>query len=92
MRTMSFLMGGIVGAAAVIYFMNNNRQSIFSFNAAEKASKWMNGATDTKSPSKSEANWSGGGLNTVEQMINEDPEVKKAVQEIMKKETTYQTQ
>lgn len=93
MRAMSFLVGGIVGAAAVIYFMNNNRQGLFLLNAGEKvAGKWMNGAVNKMSSSKAEESWSGIGLDTVEQMINEDPEVKKAVQDILNKETTYQTQ
>lgn len=97
MRMSSFLFGGLVGAAAVMYFSKNNRP--FSFSSFSSATHNMNKMLDDAknsmttssdysktSPADSEAT-----REKVRDIINEDPALKQTVDEIANaNNTTYQ--
>ncbi len=87
MRMSSFLMGGIVGAAAVMYFSRNNRPMLFSaFNqAAEKAGRFMNASTSIASTDK---NSSKSDESQIKNIVQSDPELKDTVNEILSENHT----
>jgi hypothetical protein len=94
----AFLFGGLVGAAAVVYF-NSNRPLSFaglsnrSNHSAGIAAK--SGKTQTQSTGNnfSGSEWNGAGLQDVEELVKKDPTVKTQVDEIMNKsEKSYMTQ
>ena len=98
MKMGAFLLGGLVGAAAVVYF-NSNRSLSFaglSNRSSHSAGKTANaGKTNANAASNkfSSSEWNGAGLNEVEQLIQKDPTVKSQVDEIMNKsEQSYMTQ
>lgn len=75
MRLTTFVVGGIVGATAAMYFTRNNHQEFLRAinRAGSNMSKFMN-LNNHANPQK---------LDRVEKMINEDPEVKSSVNEIL---------
>ncbi|TMV51319.1 hypothetical protein FE783_05925 [Paenibacillus mesophilus] len=98
MRMGAFLFGGLVGAAAVVYFNSNrsfsfaglsNRSSHSAGKGAHSAKTNVNAASNKFSGS----DWNAAGMNEVEQLIKDDPTVKSQVDEIMNKsEQSYMTQ
>ncbi|MDF2713307.1 MAG: hypothetical protein K0R28_232 [Paenibacillus sp.] len=98
MKMGAFLLGGLVGAAAVVYF-NSNRSFSFaglSNRSSHSAGKMANtGKSNVNASSNtfSGSEWNGAGLNEVEQMIQKDPTVKSQVDDILNKsEQSYMTQ
>lgn len=75
MRMTTFIVGGIVGATAAMYFTRDNRQTFMKAmnQAGNNMSKFMN--------QKKQSNTQN--LDRVEKIINEDPEVKRDVEEIL---------
>ncbi|MBD0380624.1 hypothetical protein [Paenibacillus sedimenti] len=99
MRFSTFLLGGIAGAAAVIYLNRRSKSLLFSAftSPTESMGKVMNKAKDTfvsknfkDSAAKSFSNSSSNNLNQVEKIVKEDPALKATVNEILQenKETT----
>ncbi|TDF99317.1 hypothetical protein [Paenibacillus piri] len=105
MKFGSFLLGGLVGAAAVVYFSKNS-MFFSALSSSQSAGKMMDKAKDrmtkatgkvtasdtftaSKTESKSAADHSVhkdaavGGLGKVQEIINQDPELKVTVQEIL---------
>jgi len=90
MRMSSFIIGGLVGAAAVVYFNRNNKPIMFSLSqAGESVNRMVDAAMNKVRENKSDS-----GLNQVKQMAEKDPEVKHEINEIMKEnsESQFQTQ
>ncbi len=91
MRMSGFLLGGLVGAAVVLYMKNNNRPMLMSAlgfdkqsmgKMAEKA-KHLFSETGIAGLGKSDGTQSAKGLSTVKEIINKDPHLKTQVDEIM---------
>ncbi len=94
MRMSSFVVGGLVGAAAVMYFSRNNKSmALGSLNqvmgrtknsmmdfASSAMSQGMNKNMSSHKQSKADKQ---AGLDKVEKIINEDPSVKAEVDKIM---------
>ncbi|TNJ67418.1 hypothetical protein FE784_05540 [Paenibacillus hemerocallicola] len=98
MKMGAFLLGGLVGAAAVVYF-NNSRSLSFaglsnrSNQSAGKTARSGKTQTHTTGNKFSGSEWNGAGLEDVEELIKKDPTVKTQVDEIMNKsEKSYMTQ
>jgi hypothetical protein len=75
----AFLLGGLVGAAAVIYFSRSRNLSFagFSSQTSDSVGKMM-----ASNPSADkESDW-----KKIEQIVNSDNEIKKTVNEIMQKQ------
>ncbi|NOU99241.1 hypothetical protein [Paenibacillus planticolens] len=99
MRIGTFLLGGIAGAAAVIYLNRKSKSMLFSAfsSSSESMGKVMDKAKDTfaskSSSDKTVRNFSssstnsgasaGGGLNQVEKIVKEDPHLRVTVSEIL---------
>jgi hypothetical protein len=94
MRMSSFIMGGLVGAAAVVYLSRNNKPMAFdNFNQVMGRTKntMMDFATSTMNRgmnmssemSKNTAEDKRADLDKVEKIVNEDPKVKAEVDKIM---------
>jgi hypothetical protein len=88
----AFLLGGIVGAAAVMY-MNGSRPWSFA-GLANRAGKSMNmgggvkqanrsAAFASSNKSSADSKWSSAGLEDLESLINEDQTVKGKVDDII---------
>lgn len=93
MKVGSFLLGGMVGAAAVIYMSSKSKSMLLSALSSNNQSVG-NGAGKTSSPTRS-ASAGTGGLGRVEEIINKEPKLKATVDEILKGNETkeqYQTQ
>jgi hypothetical protein len=75
----AFLLGGLVGAAAVIYISRSRNISFagFSSQTSDSVGKMM---ASTPSVDK-ESEW-----KKIEQIVNSDPEIKKTIDEIMQKQ------
>lgn len=92
MRLTSFLVGGVVGAAAVMYMSRNNKHMMVSFsqmgdNMTKLMDKFMVNAAEkgmnSKAATKQDAVTTGSGLDQVEDLLNQDPQVKTDVNEIL---------
>lgn len=89
MKVGTFLIGGIVGASAVMYWNRRGRQAAFSA-ISHQAGNMMNQAIDktkdvVKATSHMKAKFDPDhGLDTVEEIVNRDPELKKHVDEIIR--------
>lgn len=96
MRMGSFIIGGLIGASAVMYFNNaSNRKMVLQGwnSASQNMNKWFDSAMNTVAErtlrdSKSFSNKKtsmdkGNGLEQVEKLVNEDPELKSQVDEIL---------
>ncbi|GAA4870419.1 hypothetical protein GCM10023310_57490 [Paenibacillus vulneris] len=99
MKFGSFLLGGLVGAAAVVYFNNKSKSMLFSAISSKNQS--LGGFADKAGASnhsdvknqpasgsesihaKKEAGSTHEGLARVEALINKDAEIKAAVDEIL---------
>ena len=104
MRMSGFLIGGMLGAAAALYFTKNKSMMMANVNwdqAVDKAGQFVKGAKsmwDTASIISATGSGSGskgaGGLDKVEEIVRKDPELTHKVDEIMKESgqsnTTYQ--
>ncbi|MFC5448052.1 hypothetical protein [Paenibacillus aestuarii] len=99
MKIGAFLLGGIAGAAAVIYLNRKSKNMMLSAfsSSSDSMGKAMDKARDNFASKsfkdttvKNFSNASSGGLNEVDKIVNKDPGLKAAVSEIMKdsKETT----
>jgi hypothetical protein len=91
MKMGAFLLGGLVGAAVVMYW-NRNKTMFAGFSS--HAGNWMgkpfqSSARVNKSTDKFSANDSDAGLEKVESMIKQDPEVKRQVDEILHESNKY---
>lgn len=87
MKMGAFMLGGLVGAAAVMYF-NRNRSWSFaglSHRTRESVGKMGNAvaATNVSSHKSSKSDWTESGVEEVVDMIRKDPAVKKEVDEIL---------
>ncbi|WP_240413901.1 hypothetical protein [Paenibacillus periandrae] len=101
MRVGSFLLGGLVGAAAVVYLSGRSRSMLMSSFSSNNQSIGNNvnkngsshqsaGHNANKSASTERA-----GLGRVEEIINKEPALKATVDEILrdsKHKEQYQTQ
>lgn len=116
MRIGAFLLGGLAGAAAVVYLSNRNKQMLAgALNSSDSVSHFMNMAAESpnktgkskqsasqsqssqsqsfQSSSKKTANQASqsgndhlfkeGGLNTIGDIVSQDPGLKAAVDEIL---------
>jgi thioredoxin reductase len=100
MRMSSFVVGGIVGAAAAIYMSRNNKPIMYSLSqAGESVNKMMDTAMNkmkvmTDKQSAGQYTDTAGGLDKVEEMAEKDPQVKQKVDEILEENTSssFQTQ
>ncbi|MEF3301842.1 hypothetical protein [Paenibacillus sp. GYB003] len=93
MRMGAFLLGGLVGAACVMYLNRNNSWSFagLSSGAREFAGKRSGAFAD--SAQKVGSAWNESGLDEVEKMIQKDPAVKHEVDEILSESgNKYMTQ
>ena len=94
MRMSGFLVGGILGAAAAMYFSRNNKPMLLANvnwdQAVDKAGQFVRSAKtmwDTASivtATSSSDKKSGPGLSKVEEIIHSDPTLSHQVDEIMK--------
>lgn len=98
MRMGAFLFGGLVGAAAVVYF-NSSRSLSFaglsnrSNHSTGKSANSAKPQTHSTGNKSAGSEWNGAGLEDVEELIKQDPAVKTQVDEIMNKsEKSYMTQ
>lgn len=100
MRMGAFLLGGVVGAAAVVYYMRGKNMSLagftnqtndmFSKPSTSKPAKFVSSHSDKFSSSSSRSD---SGLDKVEDLIAQDAAVKSQVDEILNKsESSYMTQ
>lgn len=85
MRVSTFLLGGIAGAAAVIYLNRKSKSMLFSaFSSTnDSVTNFMN---TSKNPLASKMNMntnSASNLNQVEKFVKEDPALKHKVNEIL---------
>ncbi|SDN88252.1 hypothetical protein SAMN04487897_105256 [Paenibacillus sp. yr247] len=92
MKIGTFLLGGIAGAAAVIYLNRKSKSMLFSAfsSTSESMGKVVDKAKDTfvnksfgNSAAKSSSNTSTNSLNQVEKIVKEDPHLKATVNEIL---------
>jgi gas vesicle protein len=91
MRVSTFLLGGIAGAAAVIYLNRKSKSMLFSAfsSSSNSMSKLMDNSKDNMSgkssqnAAKSTAFNATNNLSQVENMIKEDPSLKHKVNEIL---------
>jgi hypothetical protein len=99
MRMSSFIMGGIAGAAAMVYFSRNNKPMVFdNLNQVMGRTKntMMDFATSTMNRgmnmsselNKNTADQKKADLDKVEKIVNEDSEVKAEVDKILMKNGT----
>lgn len=93
MRFGSFIMGGVVGAAAVMYLSRNKNSMMFSSFTSDSMGKVVNKAMG-KMSSKSKPSFSGDGLNEVNDIIKNDSELNEQVEEILQENrgNSYTTQ
>ncbi|PYI54967.1 hypothetical protein DLM86_10490 [Paenibacillus flagellatus] len=94
----AFLLGGIVGAAAVVYWNRNRTMSFagLSSQAGDVVGKVVKSAAKPASTTTTTFDKSADasrGLDKVEELIQQDPTVKKQVDEILdKSDSPYMTQ
>ncbi|MCY9664741.1 hypothetical protein M5X11_07200 [Paenibacillus alginolyticus] len=93
MKIGTFLLGGIAGAAAVIYLNRKSKSMLFSAfsSSSESMGKVVDKAKDSlvnksfgNSSAKSFSTSNSNGLNQVEKIVKEDPHLKATVNEIMR--------
>lgn len=87
MRMGAFLLGGLIGAAAVVYF-NSGRSWSFagmSGRASKAAGKGSKSNAVFGTGKSSDSTWSKAGFDDLEQLIEKDPTVKSQVGEILNK-------
>jgi hypothetical protein len=84
MRMGAFLLGGIVGAAAVMYWNRNGMMGQVMGKAKTAFSQMNEGGTVnmTDNWSRNSASASNNGLDKVKEIIDQDPELRKQVDEI----------
>ncbi|MBD2861342.1 hypothetical protein [Paenibacillus oceani] len=104
MRMGAFLLGGVVGAAAVVYYMRGKHMSfagltsqtsdMFSKPTSSKPVKFASSSSHSdKFSSSSNSSRSESGLGQVEELIAQDAAVKSQVDEILNKSaSSYMTQ
>jgi gas vesicle protein len=103
MRMSGFVLGGILGAAAAMYFSKNNKPMMFTnWNQAGQAvNKMMDTAKDKimgvtgMNNNNNTAFNENPNLDRVEQIVHEDPQLKQEVDEILRennKTNAFQTQ
>ncbi|WNR42473.1 hypothetical protein [Paenibacillus roseipurpureus] len=92
MKLGTFMLGGIAGAAAVIYLNRKSKSMLFSAfsSSTDSMGKVMDKAKDTfvnksfgEAISPSFASKSSSGLNPIEKIVKEDPSLKATVNEIL---------
>lgn len=91
MRFGSFLLGGLVGAAAVVYFNNRSKSMLLSTFAGNHQSFGnvmgkMNDKLKNKSTNEEfnkENPFEAGGMEQVKEIAQNDPDVSKTVNEIL---------
>jgi uncharacterized membrane protein len=89
MRMSSFIMGGILGAAATVYLNRNNNGMTFSLGqAGESVNKMVDTARNKM------MNNSNQGLDKVEKILDEEPQTNHQVEEILEENnvSSFQTQ
>ncbi|MGO4273754.1 hypothetical protein AB4Z22_28640 [Paenibacillus sp. TAF58] len=93
MKIGTFLLGGIAGAAAVIYLNRKSKSLLFSAfsSSSESMGKVVDKAKDSlvnksfgNSAAKNFSTSNTNGLNQVEKIVKEDPHLKSTVNEIMR--------
>lgn len=102
MRMGTFLFGGIVGAAAVVYLSRSNNRKDFNLMSSMNLDQVLSSAKNTiqnaamgqmdKSSSRQKSREADADLGTVEKIVNEDPQLRSEVDEIMSessKESSY---
>lgn len=99
MKLGTFMLGGIAGAAAVIYLNRKSKSMLFSAfsSSSDSMGKVVDKAKDTfasksfgDSAVRNFSSTSSTGLNQVEKIVKEDPHLKATVNEILQdnKEST----
>lgn len=90
MRLTSFLLGGVVGAAAIVYMSrnNNNKNMMLTFaqisdNMAKMMDKVMMNFADKSMIAKNAKSDANATLGQVDDLMNKDPRVKAEVNEIL---------
>ncbi|OCT12504.1 hypothetical protein A8709_32280 [Paenibacillus pectinilyticus] len=92
MKLGTFMLGGIAGAAAVIYLNRKSKSMLFSAfsSSSESMGKVVDKAKDSfsnksfgDSMSRNFSSTSSTGLNQVEKIVKEDPHLKATVNEIL---------
>jgi Na+-transporting NADH:ubiquinone oxidoreductase subunit NqrC len=92
MKIGTFLLGGIAGAAAVVYLNRKSKSMLFSAfssssesvgKAVDKAKNTFVNKSFTDSMAKNFSNSSANNLNQVEKIVKEDPNLKVTVSEIL---------
>lgn len=92
MKLGTFMLGGIAGAAAVIYLNRKSKSMLFSAfsssnesmgNVMDKAKGTFGSQTFGNSVAKNFSSTSTNGLNQVEKIVKEDPHLKATVNEIL---------
>lgn len=87
MRTATFLLGTIVGAASVLYLNRNNKTIVASFS---QLGDTMNKFMDRAMINLADKNMNQAGrrntesLNDLEDLVNRDPQVRSEVNQILK--------
>ncbi|GAA3405272.1 hypothetical protein ACFFNY_28720 [Paenibacillus hodogayensis] len=99
MRIGAFLLGGLAGAAVVMYVQRNNPMSFMGMGSSrthernKTARSGKNFSSHASSGSFSESAWNGSGLDQLEKLIKKDPAVKSQVDEILhKSQESFMTQ
>ncbi|TXK76563.1 hypothetical protein [Paenibacillus sp. N3.4] len=92
MKIGTFLLGGIAGAAAVVYLNRKSKSMLFSAfsSSSESMGKVVDKARDSlvsksfkESTAKNTSQTSSNNLNQVEKIVKEDPQLKATVNEIL---------
>jgi hypothetical protein len=88
MRIGTFLLGGIAGAAAVIYLNRKSKSMLFSAfsSSSDSMGKMVNKAKDTMTGANDSTSFNTNStkdLGDVEQIIKKDPDLQHTVNEIL---------
>lgn len=102
MRMGTFLFGSIVGAATVVYLSRSNNRKDFNLMSSMNLDQVLSNAKNTiqkaamsqmdQSSSRQKSREADADLGTVQKIVNEDPQLRSEVDQIMNessKETTY---
>ncbi|KRE69300.1 hypothetical protein [Paenibacillus sp. Soil750] len=92
MKLGTFMLGGIAGAAAVIYLNRKSKSMLFSAfsspsqsmgNVMDKAKETFTSKSVGESTARNFSSTSTNGFNQVEKIVKEDPSLKATVNEIL---------
>lgn len=98
MKMGAFLLGGLVGAAAVVYFGSGRSLSFAGWSnrtshSSGKAAKPFKSSAHASADKSSGKEWNGAGMSDVEELIHKDPTVQGQVDDILNKsDKSYMTQ